>query len=266
MGEDLKLASRRTAIFDLKVSGDTESLSVIGVTSGEVAEEPRKSDETLLNTRIIGREFCLFAVPVMSSEDLLRNSRRSAPFAAALVMLLTMNVACSRAETRARTQLAKATATQTGVPQTLPDFPPCPVGNNEIPGTTSSGTSVRKVHLTWIESTSKNDPRFKEIRYCIYRSQDTPVLRKGETPGEAPCKKCQLVTPFPVKGTETFDYKVDDNGQYCYVAIALAKTNERSVFSNPAGATITLAPSSPPFCETPKEKTKGSSIKSQKRK
>lgn len=231
-------------------------------------EDLQKIDDTAVNPRIIGTEFCLLPACVMSGEDSLKNSRGSAPFLLAFIFLLMVDISCSRAETRANAQAQAPPATQTREPQSTSTFQSCPAGNNEVPPTTSSGTSLRKVHLTWIESTSRNDPRFGEIRYCIYRSQEKPVLKKAAVfkDGEAPCTNCQLVTPDPVAGTEFTDKYVDDNAHYCYVAIAVpAKTDLRSDFSNQAGAFISLG-ASPPSCDLKPNQTKVSSSKAHTRK
>ena len=182
---------------------------------------------------------------------------RSAPLTLAFVLVLMMNVGCSRSDTRAKSQREKLSATGTDGPQPSTQFPPCPVGNHEVSGATSSGKSSRKVRLTWKASTSEHDPRFGEIRYCIYRANNRPVLKGGA----APCTNCQLVTPEPVAGTEYVDKNVEDNAHYCYVAISVpAKTSSQSGFSNQAGAIISLG-APPPSCDPQK---KGSSKESRR--
>ena len=190
---------------------------------------------------------------------------------ASLLLLVVMG-ACSHAAPQERTKIildsrfdspaqAQKSTLQTGTIWT------CPVGNPPIiPQATSSGTSIRKVSLSWIRSASENDPKFGEIRYCLYRTNGGPVKEEPVlNPGDAPCKNCDLVTADPVVGTTYTDKKVDDDAQYCYVAIAVSAKGAppQSGFSNFAGATIRLG-ANPPSCNSAKDQKKGSSTKSPK--
>ena len=187
---------------------------------------------------------------------------------ASLILLVVM-AACSHAAPQERTKIKldsrfdSAAQLPHSAQQTGTSWK-CPVGDPPIPPETSPGTSARKVSLSWHSSTSESDPKFGEIRYCVYRTKDGPV-KEGPVlkAGDAPCKNCELVTPDPVVGTTYIDKKVDDDASYCYVAIAVSAKGAlpQSVFSNPAGATIKLG-ASPFSCEPKKDKKKGSSTKS----
>ncbi len=188
----------------------------------------------------------------------------------ATLLLLVVMAACTHAAPQERTKIEldsrfdSAAQAPSSMPQTGTTWK-CPVGNPPIIlQAMSSRPTARTVSLSWKRSTSENDPKFGEIRYCLYRTTGGPVM---EAPvlnaGDAPCKKCDLVTSDPVVGTTYTDKKVDDDAQYCYVAIAVSEKGLRpqSGFSNFAGATIRLG-ASPPSCNSENDHKKGSSTKS----
>ncbi len=123
--------------------------------------------------------------------------------------------------------------------------PSCPPGDPLGNDASSTPAGGRKVTLSWNASTSANGANAKDIFYCLYRTKGGPV-RTNRAGAQSPCVNCQRVTKESISGTQKLDIQVEDGAHYCYVAIAIDRTNGKlSVFSNQADAII------PPNTERP---------------
>lgn len=185
----------------------------------------------------------------MDREELRKDSRdrRGALQIALLIILWTpMNlVGCSRPEPHAAPELQKVSASE---PNTVTDVKlTCPPGDPPDNDVSSSPSGGHTVSLSWNPSTSSNNPKGKQIRYCLYRTKGGRVQRSA--PGTtSPCGHCQRVTKEPVTGTTYKDTHVENDSHYCYVAIAIETASSmHSDFSNQADAVIPPR-KEPPFC------------------
>lgn len=116
--------------------------------------------------------------------------------------------------------------------------PTCPPGDPPDNDVSSSPVGSHRVSLTWNLSTSSDNPKGREIRYCLYRTKGGRVQRSS-TRSFSPCVNCQRVTKEPVTGTTYDDTHVENDSHYCYVAISLETANSmHSDFSNETEADI----------------------------
>jgi hypothetical protein len=172
------------------------------------------------------------------------------PWGVALCVLLILG-GCSRNST-SRIHVELHDTPEANPPaQVRPKLDPllCPPGSPPDNDASSSPAGGHTVKLSWNPSTSSKGHNGKEIRYCLYRTQDGPV--QESTPGmTSPCVNCQQVTKEPVAGTSYQDTSVANGAHYCYVAIAIDNgTGKLSVFSNQTDALIPPRKASP-FCNT----------------
>jgi hypothetical protein len=152
-----------------------------------------------------------------------------------LLSLLGLAVGCTQ-ETPQSKQLTATTSIKKD------DVFICPDGDIK-----KTGSNDHKVTLTW--NPSANSSPSRQIRYCVYRTQDHPIQR-SEYPasiGKAPCNSCTRVNETAVSETQYIDTHVTNGAHYCYVAVAM-DTGERafSGFSNQVQADIPQGPAPVP--------------------
>jgi hypothetical protein len=157
-----------------------------------------------------------------------------------ILLLTPMNlVGCSRQQPDAKPesqQTSPAKSNKADVKLTCP--PGDPVDNDA----SSSPVGAHSVSLSWNPSTSSDNPKGREIRYCLYRTKGGRVQKSTSARSFSPCVNCQRVTKEPVMGTAYDDTHLENDSRYCYVAISVETVNSmRSDFSNQIEADIPKA-------------------------
>lgn len=118
----------------------------------------------------------------------------------------------------------------------------CPPGDPSDNDASSMPVGAHSVSLTWNPSTSSDNPKGREIRYCLYRTKGSRVQTRTSSTSISPCVNCQRVTKEPVTGTTYNDTHLENDSRYCYVAISVETVNSRhSDFSNQTEADIPKA-------------------------
>ena len=102
--------------------------------------------------------------------------------------------------------------------QTLPHCPDAPYLMLQA---TDPVTGHHRVFLKWHVSTSASGSDYKELGYCLYRTQKPG--RAKDCPKKYP--QCEQVNVVPVSSTRCVDELVKDNSTYYYVAIAITSTD-----------------------------------------
>jgi len=134
------------------------------------------------------------------------------------------------------------------VPETEPKDS-CPPADPSETHWQSSAWTGHHVTLSWNRSTSSNGANGKNIRYCLYRSDNGPV-RRNPASLTPPCVDCQRITDSAVAGTIAFDNHLEIGARYCYVAVAIDISDGKlSTFSNQAAVVIPPA-TGLPVCDS----------------
>jgi len=165
-----------------------------------------------------------------------------------VVCVLLAFGACKRStESRIQIELRDIPEAKTQRTPVL-DCPPGDPFGNDASAHQGGGHTVS---LSWNPSTSSNNPKGRQISYCLYRTKGGPVRPSGNgTLSASPCINCQRVTTKSLPRTDYKDTNVDNGVHYCYVAIAIEAGNVKtSSFSNQADAVIPPKNESP-FCNT----------------
>src|SRR5579863_10232048 len=157
-----------------------------------------------------------------------------------ILLLTPMNlVGCSRQQPDAKPgsqQASPAKSSRAEVKLT------CPPGDPFDNDASSSPVGAHSVSLSWNPSTSSNNPKGREIQYCLYRTKGGRVQASTSARSFSPCVNCLRVTKEPVMGTTYDDTHLENDSRYCYVAISVETVNSmHSDFSNQTEADIPRA-------------------------
>lgn len=166
-----------------------------------------------------------------------RGCRGAFKIALPIIFLTPMNlVGCSRQQPAAKPESQQASPAKSNTRAVTLICPPGDPPDNDV---SLSPVGGHTVSLTWNPSTSSNNPKGREIRYCLYRTKGGRVQRNTSGRATSPCVNCQRVTKEPVTDIAYQDTHVENDSQYCYVAISIETTKStHSDFSNETEADI----------------------------
>ena len=167
-----------------------------------------------------------------------RDPHRTLKITLLIILWTPMNmVGCSRQQPKATPESQQASASKSNTEAEVRLT--CPPGDPPDNDVSSSPVGSHAVSLSWNPSTSANNPKGGEIRYCVYRTKGGRVQRSASARSLSPCINCQRVTKEPVTVTTYNDTYVENDSHYCYVAISIeAVSSTHSDFSNQTQADI----------------------------